>query len=81
MIELAGIAWILLVASVFFISMGFLFLFLFAGFWIFIVGGIIGLWTVIAIMLFPIFLPILLPLLIIFLFIVYRRKKQEAQNK
>jgi hypothetical protein len=76
-IVIAGGAWAALAASICAISLGILFIFLFAGFWIFLIGLLLGIWVLIALILFPIFLPVLLPLLLILFFILYSKKKKD----
>ncbi len=73
-------AWAILGFSTCAISIGIILLFLFAGFWIFILSMILGVWILIALILFPLFLPILLPLLLIFIFIAYIKKKQDKSS-
>ena len=76
----AGSAWAILIASICFISMGLLAVFLFAGFWIIILASIIACWFLISLILFPILLPLLLPLLLVFIVIFLIRKKQNLHQ-
>jgi hypothetical protein len=69
--------WGFLVASVFFFSLGILLLFILTWTGALIIGAIAAIWTIIAVLLFPILLPILLPLLIILFFVSYIRRKQN----
>ena len=80
-IVIAGGAWATLAASICAVSLGILFIVLFAGFWIFLIGLLLGIWVLVAIILFPIFLPVLLPLLLILFFIMYFKKKKINQEK
>lgn len=69
--------WGFAVASVIVFCVGILLLFLLtgiAGFLIVVLGGV---WTVVAIALFPVLLPLMLPLLIILAFISYARGRQS----
>jgi len=76
-----SIAWVILLACIFGFSLGILVLLLFAGFWIFIFAGMIGLGILIALILFPIFLPILLPLLIVYLVFLVLKKRNDNIRK
>ncbi|EDP45843.1 hypothetical protein [Rickettsiella grylli] len=72
--------WGFLVASVFFFSLSILLLFILTWAGVLIIGAIAALWTIVAIILFPILLPVLLPLLIILFFISYVRRKQNPKE-
>lgn len=76
----AGI-WATVVISVVLFSAGTLFIFLFTGIGVLIIGMIFAFWTLVAIILFPILFPILLPLFIIFGFIAYMRRRQIEKIK
>jgi hypothetical protein len=76
-----SIAWAILVGCICAFSVGVLALLLFAGFWIFIFAGLIGLGLLIAVIFFPIFLPILLPLFIVYLIFVIIKKKNDNIRK
>ena len=74
---LGGTAWAILIASTCAICVGILAIFLFTGFWILILSGIIALWILLSFILFPIFLPILLPLLIVFMVISFLKRSHK----
>ncbi len=81
-IAVSAMAWLFIVASVVIFAIVTLLVFALGGFWIFGIGLIFAIWTIVAIVLFPILFPILLPLFIIFAFVsIFRRKNKIKQLK
>lgn len=72
--------WGIVVGSVVAFCVGILLLFILTGAGIFILGGIIFAWTVLAIIFFPVMFPVLIPLFIIFLFVSYIRRRQVKKS-
>ena len=70
-------AWGVVVGTVFALCVGILLLFLFTGIGILLLGLFAAIWTIVAIVLFPVLFPILAPIFIIFLVISYFSSKRE----
>ena len=77
LIAISAIIWLILLGGIgaFCIAVSLLFILGSGG--AIVLGIIFGIWTIIAIALFPVIFPILLPLFIIFLFINYARKRSR----
>lgn len=74
-------AWGALIASVVAFCVAIMLLFVLTGVGIFTLGAVFFVWTLLAILLFPVIFPIIVPLLIIFFFISYFRRKQNLGDK
>jgi hypothetical protein len=83
-VAITAAVWGVVVASVVALCVATLLLFILTSTGMLIVGLLAFVWTVLAIVFFPVVLPVLAPLFIIFLFVSYVRGKQKrkaAQNK
>lgn len=73
----AGI-WGVAIASIVLLCVATLLFFILTGLGALILGGIVFIWTVIAIILFPLLFPILLPILLLMLIVGLAVKKRES---
>jgi hypothetical protein len=76
-VVVAGSAWIFLVITVSILCASILLPFIFAGVVVLIFGVVVGIWTLIALVLFPILFPVLIPLFLLFWFVAYAMKKHR----
>ncbi len=73
-------AWGALMASVVALSIAIMLIFIFTGTGVFILTIGAFIWTMLAIVLFPIVFPILVPLFIIFIFVSYFARRNKRKN-
>jgi hypothetical protein len=78
-IAISALVWGLIIGSILIFCLVILLLFALGGIGVFIVGGLFAVWTLIAIVLFPVLFPILLPLLIIWIFVAVLRSNKKVQ--
>lgn len=76
-ILITAVVWSLVIASITVFCLAILLVFLFSGLGATILGAILAIWTVIAILLFPVLFPILLPLFLVFMFVSYVLRKRR----
>jgi len=80
LIAITSGAWAILIASVIFLCVAIMLIFIFTGTGIFILSIFAFIWTAIAIALFPVLLPIIAPIFIIFMLISYMRRKRKRED-
>jgi hypothetical protein len=80
-IAITATIWGFLIASVVVLSICILLLFILTGMGVFIMGIAAFVWTLIAIILFPVLFPVIAPIFIIFLFLFFYRKRNLKKLK
>lgn len=73
-------AWAWLVATVIALCVAIMLAFIFTGTGIFVLGILAFIWTVLAIIFFPVLFPIIAPIFLIFLFISYMRRRSREKE-
>ena len=73
----AGI-WSVAIASIVLLCIATLLFFIFTGIGALLLGGVVFIWTVVAIILFPLLFPILLPILLLMLIVGLVARKKEV---
>lgn len=76
-IVIGGIVWFFLIGSIVAFCLAILLIFVITGAGLIILGSLALIWTLLAVLFFPVLFPILLPLFIILLILAYWRRKRK----